>query len=590
MTKPFKIGLYARVSTEEQAENPEGSIKNQEQRLRDYVKFKNGDGNFGEIIEVFIDAGISAKDMQRPQLQRLISKIQAHEIDLVLVTDLSRFTRSTKDFSYLWDFLKVHNCKFLSLRENFDSTNAAGEMIMHTLANFAQFERRQTAERISLAFAARAKRGLYNGGSVPLGYKISSDWPGVLEVIEEEAELVRLIFSTFLNEGTLSLTAKKLNNTGVKIKKQVQGGGGPRVGFFKIDLVYRILTNRSYLGLRIYKERGEEKLAKAAWPAIVDEDIFMRTQKILTKNKSAKKPHSANRYPYLLSGITLCKACGFRMAGKSAHGRNGKVAYYEHSWANKANAAYSKKVFHCEPHRILAKKIEPVVWQSVKEFLTDEKIAQEMIELALKKFNENDGQKELLKSKNKLTGTKFQIEALAERISTLPRDLDPKPIYDQMTKLQTIQKELEEKIVNAEKEKPSQDNPIDLKSLSSFTQGLKALLQKEDDPVIKTMIIQKIVEKILVKKDGIEIYFNIGQDYYKRELGLNSGAGSKPYSINDNASKASILDIKKGPHLALELSRSTSLNFFSNSGSISLTNGRHDWARTSDLNDVNVAL
>lgn len=226
--------------------------------------------------------------MERPQLKRLISKIQNQEIDLVLVTDLSRFTRSTKDFSYLWDFLKENNCKFLSLRENFDSTNAAGEMIMHTLANFAQFERRQTAERISLAFAVRAKRGLYNGGSVPLGYRISEK-PGVLEVIEEEAELVRLLFATFLNQETLAQTCKHLNAAGVKIKKQMEGGGSPRIGFFKIDLLYRILTNRSYLGLRTFKEKGEEKTVKASWPAIVDEEIFMRTQRILAKNKSAKK-------------------------------------------------------------------------------------------------------------------------------------------------------------------------------------------------------------------------------------------------------------------------------------------------------------
>jgi len=179
---------------------PEGSIKNQEQRLMDYVKFRNADGScFGEIIEVFSDPGISAKDMKRPALQKLLHKIRAKEIDLVLVMDLSRFTRSTKDFSILWDFMSSHGCKFQSLRENFDSTTAAGEMIMFTLANFAQFERRQTAERISASFLARAKRGLYNGGSVPLGFRIDPETPGRLEVICDEAEIVRLCFKTFLD-------------------------------------------------------------------------------------------------------------------------------------------------------------------------------------------------------------------------------------------------------------------------------------------------------------------------------------------------------------------------------------------------------
>jgi DNA invertase Pin-like site-specific DNA recombinase len=57
MSKTFKIGVYVRVSTEEQAENPEGSIKNQEERLRDFIKLKNHMQPFGEIVDVFVDAG-----------------------------------------------------------------------------------------------------------------------------------------------------------------------------------------------------------------------------------------------------------------------------------------------------------------------------------------------------------------------------------------------------------------------------------------------------------------------------------------------------------------------------------------------------
>lgn len=86
----FKIGLYIRVSTEEQAENPEGSIRNQEDRLRQAVAYKNCHGNFGEIKGVFVDPRISAKDMRRPKLKELLRAIRAKEIDLVMVTELSR--------------------------------------------------------------------------------------------------------------------------------------------------------------------------------------------------------------------------------------------------------------------------------------------------------------------------------------------------------------------------------------------------------------------------------------------------------------------------------------------------------------------
>lgn len=92
MKQNFKIALYVRVSTEEQAENPEGSIRNQEERLREFVKLKNMVSPFGEIRKVFTDAGISAKDMNRPAFQRLLRKIEDREINLVLVTELSLYT------------------------------------------------------------------------------------------------------------------------------------------------------------------------------------------------------------------------------------------------------------------------------------------------------------------------------------------------------------------------------------------------------------------------------------------------------------------------------------------------------------------
>lgn len=128
----FKIAAYIRVSSEEQAENPEGPIKNQEQRLREYVKLKCSDGPFGEITEVYCDPGISAKDMNRPALQRMLSAIRSGDVNLVLVTEISRLSRSTRDFTMVWEFLKEHDCEFQSLRDNFDTTTPAGEMIFIT--------------------------------------------------------------------------------------------------------------------------------------------------------------------------------------------------------------------------------------------------------------------------------------------------------------------------------------------------------------------------------------------------------------------------------------------------------------------------
>jgi site-specific DNA recombinase len=252
-TSDYRIGIYIRVSTEEQAENPEGSIRNQEQRLRDYVRQRSLDGPYGEVTEIYCDPGISAKDMKRPALQRMLNHVRSGEINLVLVTEISRLTRSTKDFALLWEFLKEHDCKFQSLRDNFDTTTPAGEMILFTLANFAQFERKQLGERITNAFQARAKRGLWNGGMLPIGYEIDPEKRGHLKVVESEAEIVKLVFKTFLKKETLSQTGKELNAKGIRLPCKPRNGGSYRHTHFTIDATYRMLTNRTYLGKRIYQ-------------------------------------------------------------------------------------------------------------------------------------------------------------------------------------------------------------------------------------------------------------------------------------------------------------------------------------------------
>ena len=123
------------------------------------------------------------------------------------------------------------------------------------MATIAEFERRQTAERISNSFQARAKRGLYNGGSVPLGYRIDEDKPGSLQFVPEEAEVVKLIFKTFLREGTLAATAKWLNGEKVRYPRHVRGGGQVRAKILKIDMLYRVLRNKAYIATRLTSRR-----------------------------------------------------------------------------------------------------------------------------------------------------------------------------------------------------------------------------------------------------------------------------------------------------------------------------------------------
>ncbi|MCB0368140.1 MAG: recombinase family protein [Bdellovibrionales bacterium] len=527
MSKLKRIAFYIRVSTEEQASNPEGSIKNQEDRLHQMVKLKNMDSAFGEVTEIFIDRGKSGKDTKRAELQRLLDAIRLNKIDLLMTTELSRISRSIRDFSEIWEMMQKHNCGLMCLRENFDTETAAGEMVLYTLANIAQFERKQVSERVAANIKARSKRGLYNGGPVPIGYKLIDGRPGYLEVDKEQAKNVGKAFEAFITEGTLSKTARWLNDNGFRLKRHIQGGGRfMRSNQFTVDNLHSILTNPTYIGLKKYKDNGEEKTTKAVWSAIVNEDLFNRVDEILKKNKYRKKPHSKIRYPYLLSGITFCSACGDHLSGKSAHGKTKKIGYYEHSWRTKRNSNFSKKQLSCENFdRVPASKLEEIVCFQMEKLLNDETLAKDLIMRMRQRHKENSEEKEARSLKAKISGVKSQLDALAERLSELPKSVSAAPIFKQMEKL-TEHKELYEKQLEAFQVKGGLEiKPIELRQYQALLKTLREFW-KNGDSETKSKIIQWLIHRIDVGKDSVTIHYQLIENELVRESVLS---GSRPF-------------------------------------------------------------
>lgn len=582
----FRIASYVRVSTEEQAENPEGSIKNQEQRLREYVKLKNMVEPFGEIVVVYSDPGISAKDMNRPSFQQMLKAIERREIDLVLVTELSRFSRSTKDFAILQEFLEDNDCKFMSIRENFDTSGAAGSMVLNLMASIAEFERRQTAERISHSFLARAKRGLYNGGSLPLGYTTDPDRPGVLKPVPEEVELVKLFFKTFIKEGTLASTSKALNEMGIMTPKLVRGGGSVRGKHIRYDAVYRVLRNKSYIGIKRYQTKNGWEETKAQWEPIIDKATFDRVQKILDHNCSRRKNHP-NKYPFTVTGLLICKECGESMAGASATGGTGKrVGYYEHLATRKNEASLNQKLLSHKPRRIPAAKIEPAVWDEVKKFVMSDEFVNGLLTRAksLQGVDEKGLRAKELVQKSKALDR--QISLLAERIAKLPEVIDPQPLIDQLRDLQKTQKQIQIELKVNESTSEESKKLIELEDLKLFRKGLSELISKgEFDLEMRSKIIKLIVHKIEIMKDGFEIHFHVGEAHYESALGDHSSSASFFVSFSSQGPKN-----KKAPEVLISeaiksnlIGAKNFLHFQAGARSRRLTNGGPNQSRTGDL-------
>src|SRR6185312_12518529 len=159
------------------------------------------------VRERYDDGGISGGTLERPGLQRLLADIAAGHIDIVVVYKVDRLTRSLLDFAKLVEAFDKAGTSFVSITQSFNTTTSMGRLTLNMLLSFAQFEREVTAERIRDKLAASKARGMWMGGTPPLGYKPDGR---SLAIVERDAELVRTIFTLYLELGNVRLLQEEL--------------------------------------------------------------------------------------------------------------------------------------------------------------------------------------------------------------------------------------------------------------------------------------------------------------------------------------------------------------------------------------------
>ncbi len=374
---PHKIGAYIRVSTEEQAQVIEGSLESQKFRINAYVDIrKSQESGWGEVHEFYIDDGYSAKDTRRPKYQKMMRDLRLGKINLILVTDLSRLSRNISDFCGLMEELEHHKAKFLSIKEQFDSSTPAGEMMLYNMINLAQFERKQTSERVATNFHARAMRGLRNGGSLLLGFQSDPVNKGKIIVHKEEASWVRKVFEIYLEKGSLRETAATLNQLGVPRKRnQKKTARIAASNKWTFGAVKNLLTSRAYVGDREVNKSNKDidqehlkpwqryHVVENAWPAIIDRTTFESVQRLLldARKLHREKLKKGKRRVFLLSGVLKCGDCGRALVGQSNHGVKSVHRYYAH----KEDIPNESK--ECSHHRISADVLENTVVNYLSE-------------------------------------------------------------------------------------------------------------------------------------------------------------------------------------------------------------------------------
>ena len=305
--KKYVVGLYPRVSTEDQFRHGH-SLDEQKERMLKLCDYKNY-----EVYKVYEDAGISAKNMNRPAFQEMIQDVKDGKINKIIVYKLDRLTRSIKDLEEICIFLEDNHCSLESMCEDINTSTANGKFFIRMLTILAQLEIERTSERTKFGMVGAVKKGHFVGRA-PIGYdKVDKK----LVINDLESEVIRRIFDLYIKGTAANAITKLLNEEKVLNRKWIP------------TLIDRILSNEIYIGNYVHRKTvSNEKSQKfvGVAPAIIEEEVFNIAQ--IQKQKNLKNYKRKQTYIFMQS--IKCPKCDTIMGGCSSKSHTGEKHCYYH--------------------------------------------------------------------------------------------------------------------------------------------------------------------------------------------------------------------------------------------------------------------
>lgn len=499
----MKVALYARVSSEKQAEK-EIPIAGQIKTLREYAQ-----SHGWELYREFVDEAISGSTDKRPEFQNMIALAEDKNrpFDAILVWSYSRFTRNHKDL-LVYTF-RLEKCKvsLVSITEPIED-NYQGKFFKDIVGAVNELHLGKLAEDTIRGMKENASRGYLNGGKLPIGYKkkkvaMGSNEKSTLELDEQFAPVVQRVFQMCLEETGAKKIVEILNAEGLRTD---QGK------LWNKNLVLAILKNEKYTGTLLWriKKSGETVRVENSHPAIIAAENFKRVQALL-ESRSPKITHPRSvESVYLLSGLIYCQKCEAKMAGVAA--KSGQVRYYMCSKQHKMGKTA------CDTKAINKEKLESVIIQKISEEILTEGHLKELLKLTNENLeNGKVADKEQLDVLDKQSGeVSKRLDKLYESLETGKLTIDelaPR-IKDLKNQKDALQSQRNEVATKMEQAKP---RSVSLEIIRYCVENMQEVLKNGEFQSQKAFL-RSFIKSIVVNKSEIVVNYQMPVKTTKAEL------------------------------------------------------------------------
>jgi site-specific DNA recombinase len=351
--REVRCAIYTRKSTEEGLEQEFNTLDAQRESAEAYIRSQKQEG-WTCLDARYDDGGFTGGNMDRPAVKRLMADIEAGKVDCVVVYKVDRLSRSLLDFARMMETFDRHGISFVSVTQQFNTTQSMGRLTLNILLSFAQFEREIISERTRDKIAATRRKGKWSGGRPVLGYDVVDK---KLVVNDIESEIVRQIFELYLEHQALMPVVIELNRRGWMTKawtthKQNRCGGKP----FTKNALYQLLTNPVYVG----KVRYKTEVHDGEHDGIVPSVLFDRVQATLSRNGHTGGVAVRNKHGALLRGLLHCASCNCSMHHTYASKGTKRYRYYvcRHAQQNGWLACPAPSVAAGEIERFVVEQIK----------------------------------------------------------------------------------------------------------------------------------------------------------------------------------------------------------------------------------------